>query len=113
MSLVANWIWSADHPAARNVLMQFRRSFTLETAPAQAHLHLSADSRYLLYCNGRRLGYGPPRNYHYCYEYDTYDLAPHLRPGENTIAIAVIHWGEGTFHQMVGRAGLLAQLDLD
>ncbi len=113
MTLVANWIWSADDPAVRNVLMQFRRSLTLAVGLTEARLHLSADTRYLLYVNGVRLGYGPPRNYHFHYEYDTYDLAPHLRPGENVIAVAVSHWGEGTFHQRVGRAGLLVQLDLD
>ena len=113
MSLIANWIWSGDDPAARNVLVQFRRLFTLDAGPLTARLHISADTRYFLYLNGVRLGYGPARSYHAHYEYDTYDLAPNLRPGENVIAVAVSHWGEGTFHQMVGRAGLLVQLDLD
>jgi alpha-L-rhamnosidase len=113
MSLVANWIWSGDDPAARNVLMQFRRSFTLKAGLREARLHISADTRYLLHVNAVRIGYGPARNYHAHYEYDTYDLGPHLRLGENVIALAVSHWGEGTFHQMVGRAGLLVQVDVD
>jgi alpha-L-rhamnosidase len=113
MPLVANWIWNADDPSARNIVMQFRRSFTIAAEPSTARLHLSADTRYLLYLNGERLGYGPVRNYHTHYEYDTYDLGPRLLLGENVLAVAVLHWGEGTFHQMVGRAGLLAQLDLD
>jgi hypothetical protein len=98
---------------ARNVLVQFRRAVPLAARPAAARLHISADTRYLLYVNGRWLGYGPARNYHAHYEYDTYDLAPHLATGANVIAVAVIHWGEGTFHQMAARAGLLVQLDLD
>ena len=113
MDLVASWIWSADDPAGRNVIMQFRRLFALRAAPAQALLHISADTRYLLYVNGVRLGHGPARNYHAHYEFDSYDIAQHLQPGENVIAVAVAHWGEGTFQQMVGRAGLLAQLELD
>ena len=113
MPLSANWIWLASDPLERNVLGQFRREFTLETPPAQAHLHLSADSRYLLHVNGERLGYGPARAYHYHYEYDTYDLTPYLQPGVNVIAVEVSHWGEGNFYHMLGRAGLLAQLDLD
>src|SRR3990172_8873528 len=112
-TLMAQWIWDGGDAVPRNVLALFRRSFTLERRPAEARLHLSADTRYLLYVNGERLGYGPARNYHFHYEYDTYDLAPRLRPGANVIAVAVSHWGEGTFHQMVGRGGLLAQLDLD
>ena len=113
MSLNAQWIWSTGDPAPRNVLMQFRRSFKLDAAPAQAQLHISADSRYILYVNGVRLGYGPARNYLYHYEYDTYDLSDHLAAGENILAVAVSHWGEGNFFQIVGRGGLLAQLELD
>jgi alpha-L-rhamnosidase len=113
MTLMAQWIWSAGDPALRNILVQFRRTLTLEAGPAEARLHISADSRYLLYVNGVRIGYGPPRNYHFHYEYDTYDLTPHLAPGVNVIAVGVSHWGEGTFLQRVGRGGLLAQLDMD
>ncbi len=113
MPLIAQWIWDAGDPAPRNRHQQFRRSFQLPLAAADAHLHLSADSRYLLYVNGARIGYGPARNYQFHYEYDTYDLAPHLRPGANVIAIDVSHWGEATFHHRVGRGGLIAQLDLN
>src|SRR5262245_9888043 len=113
LSPSANWIWNGDDPLARNVVMQFRRAFTLGAAPAAARLHLSADTRYILYVNGERLGFGPARNYHTHYEYDSYDLTPHLRAGENVLAIAVVHWGEGTFHQMAGCGGLLAQLEVD
>jgi alpha-L-rhamnosidase len=113
MALAAHWIWLDDDPLARNVLGQFRRAFTLDAPPAAAQLHISADSRYLLHVNGERIGYGPARAYHFHYEYDTYDLAPYLRAGSNVIAVEVSHWGEGTFHQQVGRAGLLVQLDLD
>ena len=63
MLLVTNWIWSADNPAARNVLVQFRRAFTPASGPSNARLHVSADTRYLLYVNGVRLGYGPARNF--------------------------------------------------
>src|SRR6185369_14086435 len=81
--------------------------------PAAASLHISADSRYILYLNGVRLGFGPARNYHYHYEYDSYDIAADLVPGVNVIAVHVSHWREGNFFQIVGRGGLLAQLDLD
>jgi alpha-L-rhamnosidase len=112
-TLTAKWIWRPGDPAPRNVLMQFRRVFTLAAPAGWAQLNLSADTRYFLTVNGLRLGYGPVRNYHFHYEYDTYDLTPHLQPGPNVIAVAVSHWGEATFQQMVGRGGLLAQLDLE
>jgi alpha-L-rhamnosidase len=112
-TLVAQWIWRTGEAAPPNVHMQFRRTFMLAAEAAEARLHISADSRYLLMINGARIGYGPARNYHFHYEYDSYDLRPLLKPGEHVIAVDVSHWGEGTFHQMVGRGGLLAQLDLD
>jgi len=81
MPLAANWIWGAGEPAPRNTHMQFRREFELSQLPAAASLHISADSRYILYLNGVRLGFGPARNYHYHYEYDSYDIAAGLVPG--------------------------------
>jgi alpha-L-rhamnosidase len=107
----ANWVWGPGESAPRNVMMQFRRVVVLDDVPQGAQLHISADSRYILYVNGRRIGYGPARAYQFNYDYDTYPLAQHLRVGENVIAVSVSHWGEGTFHHFVGRAGLLAQLE--
>jgi alpha-L-rhamnosidase len=112
-TLIAQWIWPVGDPAPRNVLVQFRRTFSLKAIGAGARLHISADTRYLLTVNGALIGYGPVRNYHDSYEYDTYDLKPYLQAGQNVIAVAVSHWGEATFQQMAARAGLLAQLDLD
>ncbi|HEY3340643.1 MAG TPA: alpha-L-rhamnosidase N-terminal domain-containing protein, partial [Anaerolineae bacterium] len=109
--LQANWIWGPGESAPRNVVMQFRRTITLDEVPQGAQLHISADSRYILYVNGKRIGYGPARAYQFNYDYDTYLLAPHLHAGVNLIALSVSHWGEGTFHHFVGRAGLLAQLE--
>jgi alpha-L-rhamnosidase len=75
MTLATSWIWSAADPSARNVLVQFRRAFVLDAPPAAARLHISADTRYILYVNNVRLGYGPARSYHTHYEYDTYPVA--------------------------------------
>lgn len=110
-TLQANWIWGPGENAPRNVVMQFRRTVTLDEVPAGAQLHISADSRYILSVNGKRIGYGPARAYQFNYDYDTYSLTQHLRAGQNVIAVSVSHWGEGTFHHFVGRAGLLAQLE--
>ncbi len=95
----------------RNVVMNFRRAFHLESIPDAAHLHISADCRYILYCNSGRIGYGPARAYQFNYGYDTYDVYPYLTEGDNVIAVSVLHWGEGTFQHLVGRGGLLVQLD--
>ncbi len=111
MDLKARWIWAPGDPAPRNAVMYFRRTFDLPAVPAQADLHVSADSRYVLFVNGRRLGYGPLRNYQYNYQYDTYAVAPYLQTGCNVLAVSVLHWGEGTFQHLVARGGLIVQLD--
>ncbi|GCE15141.1 family 78 glycoside hydrolase catalytic domain [Tengunoibacter tsumagoiensis] len=111
MQFQAHWIWKRGEAIPRNVVMQFRQTFHLTQPLPSMSLHISADSRYILFLNGVRLGYGPARAFHEHYEYDTYDVSPHLAEGINVIAVMVQHWGEGTFLQRVGRAGLLVQLD--
>jgi alpha-L-rhamnosidase len=107
------WIWDAGDSAPRNTFLNFRRVFELNTIPAYIPMHISADARYYLYVNGVRIGYGPARGYPYHYHFDSYDIAPHLKIGKNVIAVMVAHWGEGTFHQLVARGGLLLQVNMD
>lgn len=97
----ASWIWSAEGthavpPAGQGSpshyqVRYFRRVFEVAN-PAEAALtvHLSADSRYVFYCNGTCLGRGPAKgdiNHHF---YDSYDLTPHLRRGRNVLAVIVL-----------------------
>src|SRR6476659_9007427 len=79
----ASWIWSAEGthavPAAGQAspshyqVRYFRRSFDLAAlSGAKLAVHLSADSRYVFYCNGVCLGRGPAKgdiNHHF---YDTF-----------------------------------------
>jgi hypothetical protein len=97
----ASWIWSAEathaapppeaaSPSHYQVRM-FRRTFDVGQ-PAQARLtvHVSGDSRYLFFCNGRLVGRGPAKgdvNHHF---YETFDLAPLLRAGRNILAALVL-----------------------
>lgn len=50
---------------------------------------MSADSRYVLYCNGQRLGRGPAKGDIHHHFYDTYDLSPLLVEGRNVISALV------------------------
>lgn len=97
----AAWIWSAEGthasppPAAATPshyqVRLFRRAFALPEAQGSAlTVHVSGDSRYLFYCNGTLLGRGPAKgdvNHHF---YETFDLAPHLRPGRNVLSALVL-----------------------
>lgn len=55
-----------------------------------ARVDVSADSRFLFYCNGTLVGRGPAKgdiDHHF---YDTFDLSAHLRTGTNVIAALVL-----------------------
>ena len=70
-----NWIWCepsapprgipgleravADRPEVHGL---FRKTFTLDTVPGKAPARITADSRYLLYLNGREVFRGPIRS---------------------------------------------------
>ena len=70
---------------------RFQLVITIDEVAAPAALvHVSADSRFLFYCNGGLVGRGPAKgdiDHHF---YDTFDLAPHLRAGTNVIAALVL-----------------------
>jgi len=97
----ASWIWSAEGthavPSAGQAspshyqVRYFRRTFEVaDPAGTALTVHLSADSRYVFYCNGVCLGRGPAKgdiNHHF---YDSYDLTPHLRRGQNVLAAIVL-----------------------
>lgn len=105
----AEWIWrqrgltQAPFGTANPLLAEeanryiyFRRSFTIDSALAAAHVHVSADGRYQLFINGRFVGRGPARCHpaRQCVEH--FDIAPYLHTGQNVIAALVHSYGRHT-----------------
>ncbi len=109
----AQWIWIDGEPSPPNYYLVARRTFALDEAPGRATLHISADSRYVLFVNGRRVGRGPNRCWPFDQQYDSHDVARHLRPGQNVIAVLVHHIGVSTYQYMPGRGGLIVRLEAD
>ena len=110
----ASWIGPAQSSA--NQWLRFRKTFSLAEVPAQAQATIAADSKYWLWLNGTLvvreggLKRGPTPDSTYC---DVIDLAPHLKSGENTLAILLWHFGKPGFsHNPSGQAGLLFDLNL-
>ncbi|BDI34522.1 hypothetical protein CCAX7_65730 [Capsulimonas corticalis] len=106
-----DWIWSGEALPKRNAFVRFRRTFAYQGGAAA--LFLTADARYVLFVNGERVGQGPVRAWPGYWRYDSYDLTPYLRAGDNTLAVRVQHYGEGNFQYLPSPPGLLAQLELD
>lgn len=82
------WITHPDAPAAP-VAVTFQRDLTLARKPARLPVRISADNRFVLYVNGRRIGTGPATSDLAHWRYATFDLAPYLKVGTNRIEAVV------------------------
>ena len=89
----AAWITASCAPATDFAVVHFRRDFDLPSLPDSLPVMVSADNRYQLYVNGRRVGMGPARSDRLHWRYETYDLLPYLQPGPNTITATVWNYG--------------------
>jgi len=89
----AAFAWTETPGGPGLTARRFRRRFTLESVPDSFPVHVSADGRYILWVNGTLVGRGPLRGTLEHYHYETYDLAPCLRPGHNVLAARVLWFG--------------------
>ncbi len=85
----AKWITSDDAPARDEAVLYFRRHVELSSAPQRFVVNVSADNRFVLYVNGQRAGSGPARSDLAHWHYETFDVAPLLKSGDNIFAAAV------------------------
>ncbi len=101
----AKWIWDKDNLTEKNVWMCFCKKIDIEKVPEELIAHISADSKYLLYINGENVVYegsvkrGPNKNSGY---YDSIDIAPYLKNGENSICALVWFWDNETSYSYCG-----------
>jgi alpha-L-rhamnosidase len=91
----AGWITHPSAPLREPLVLHFRHGLTLPAVPASYPVRVSADNRFILYVNGRRVGDGPARGDLTHWRYERFDLAPLLKAGENLITATV--WNFGVF----------------
>jgi alpha-L-rhamnosidase len=104
----ARYIWYEKQGEGRNLYGRFRKTFTITGKVESAALKLFADTYYQLFVNGAWIEFGPVRfdpNYPL---YDTHDISPYLRKGENVIAVLVNCFGCKTYKAVRNLAGLIA-----
>ena len=95
----AEWIWDKDNLTEKNVWMCFYKKITLDKVPEELIADISADSKYWLYINGKTVVFegsvkrGADENSGY---YDSVDIAPYLKKGENVICALVWYWDNET-----------------
>lgn len=108
----AKWIWDKENLKEKNVWMCFSKNVTLDKIPDELIAHISADSKYWLYINGENVVFegsvkrGPDKNSGY---YDSVDIAPYLKKGENAICALVWFWDDETSYSYCssGQGGFL------
>ena len=108
----AQWISHPTAPLKDPITLHFKKQLALAVAPGQFVVHVSADNRFVLYVNGQRVGDGPARGDLAHWRYETFDLAPLLKVGSNTIAATV--WNFGVYApvaQMTDRTAFLLEGD--
>ena len=84
-SWTARWIHPPVPDLQRYGVFHFRRAVEFNSPPAKCLVHVTADSRYQLYVNGRRVVWGPARGDLFHWRYETVDLAPYLQPGRRAL----------------------------
>ena len=93
-----SWCWPRKHlPQPWNYYAYFRKTVKLPETPLRATVRISADSRYALYVNGRRVHQGPARSFPQHQSFDTLNLLPFLEIGDNAICAIVHQFGVPTF----------------
>ena len=96
----AQWITSASAPQRDTSILHFRKVIEVPNVPEHFVVHVSADSLFILSVNQREVGRGPARSDLAHWKYETYDLAPFLKPGRNEIAATVWSLGVSTGAQI-------------
>jgi alpha-L-rhamnosidase len=90
----ASWISLPQSELPDYTVLHARNTFELADIPATLEIDVSAVIRYKLYVNGEYVGQGPSNNDLYHYTYDSYDIAPYLKEGNNLVAMSIMDMGE-------------------
>ena len=112
----AKWIWDKENLTENNVWMCFNKKVNLDEIPEELITHISADSKYWLYINGETVVFegsvkrGPQKNSGY---YDSIDVAPYLKKGENSVCALVWFWDNETSYSYSssGQGGFLFEAE--
>jgi hypothetical protein len=107
----AGFTWPAASRNNAGEMALFRRSFDLDPVPESFRIFVTADSRYILFVNGQRVGRGPLKGTLQRYHIEEYEIASLLKPGKNVLAVQVYWFGyNGPFsEEHSGYPGLLVQ----
>lgn len=110
----AAWISCPDVSQKDYGIYHFRKKIRLESVPDKFIIHISADNRYRLYVNEKSVCIGPARGDLMNWYFETIDIAPFLKEGENIIASTVWNMGvHAPVAQISNQTGFVLQGDTE
>jgi hypothetical protein len=111
----AKWCWTRKYLSRPwNSYALFRKSVELKDRARRAVVRVSADARYTLYVNARRVHFGPARSYQHCQSFDTLDITSLLEVGANAICVVAHQFGVPTFQSIYRDvAGFLLDAEIE
>lgn len=89
----AQWITMPQEAPDAYGVYYFRKTINLTAVPETFPVHVTGDNRFKLFVNGDRVCMGPLRGDISHWNYETVDIAPYLKAGNNVVAAQV--WNEG------------------
>ena len=108
----AKWIACPGADPRSPAVYHFRKLISLAAAPGSFIVHVSADNRFVFFVNGVRVGDGPAQGDLDHWRYETYEVGPLLRAGDNVIGATVWNYGSlAPMAQMSDQSGFLVQGD--
>ena len=106
----AKWIWP-DDSFTPNTRADFLFTVNLNAVPASAEAFIGCETKYWLFVNQKLVVFDGGlfrESRHGCGYFDTVDLAPFLRAGDNEIALHVCYFGNGGRNNVrIDKGGLI------
>lgn len=101
------WIWQ-NAENRRDEYVDFVDVFEVDDFIDKNSLRLdiSVSGDYIVWLNGKKVGYGQYRDYEHYKIKDTLDVVPYIKNGKNRLCIKAWHTGGLTFTNAIERAGL-------
>ena len=100
----AHWIRPDDAPPKAFGVYHLRKAFDLAAVPPRFVVNVTADNRYELFVNGTRVATGPARGDLDHWRFETVDLAPQLKAGDNVLAAVIWNFaGDAPMAQVTSR----------
>jgi hypothetical protein len=90
----AKWIAHPTAGASDFGVYHFRKQITLGRKPDRFVIHVSADNLYRFYVNGQVVAHGPARSDPAHWNFESIDLSPYLRPGDNLLSATVWNFAD-------------------